>query len=139
MTAALEGPGGCRDLATECQETAIELDPDNTGTVLEVQLACAVATQVCYGGVFQPFLDSSDRNPFDVTQDKSIQFAPPYAIGFLNREWVQKRLGVDIAGGKGVNYTSTNPAVLQCKSAPPPPFSAFFIFLRRVGREGGES
>lgn len=118
---AFEKPGGCKDQAIECQDLAAQLDPDNTGTVLAVQYACGMATDACSTEVYGPFLQYSGLNNFDITQDSGTQFPAPYAHGFLNRESVQKKLGVDIAGGKGVNYTYLNPDTLICETTTPRP------------------
>lgn len=117
VTEALEGPGGCREQAVACQDLAIKLDPQNTGTNPEVQAVCGPATFFCSLSVYGPYLDESvGLKDFDITQETANQFSLPYANGFLNRESVQKKLGVDIAGGKGVNYTYTNPGILACES-----------------------
>lgn len=116
VTEALEAPGGCREQAVACQDLAIELDPQNTGTNSQVQAVCGPATLFCSAFVYGPYLDESvGRKDFDITQVPGAQFSLPYANGFLNREPVQKKLGVDIAGGQGVNYTYTNPAVFACE------------------------
>lgn len=116
VTEALEGPGGCREQAVACQDLAIELDPQNTGTNTEVQELCKAATFLCSFSVYGPYLDPSvGLKDYDITQEPEVQFSPPHANGFLNRESVQKKLGVDIAGGKGVNYTYANSGILACE------------------------
>lgn len=105
---AFERPGGCGEQAAACQNAAITLDPENTGAVETVQGLCAVATMTCWFEVYGPFEEISGLNPFDITQTSSTQFPEPYANGFLNREEVQMKLGVNIAAGKGVNYTNSN-------------------------------
>ena len=116
VTEALEAPGGCREQASACQDLAIQLDPENTGMDPEVQAVCGPATFFCSLSVYGPYLGGSvGLKDFDITQRTEKQFSLPYANGFLNRETVQKKLGVDIAGGKGVNYTYTNPGILACE------------------------
>lgn len=100
---------------------AIDLDPENTGAVQAVGETCGLATVTCSGSMYDPFLEHSGLNNFDITQDMGTQFPAPYANGFLNRESVQKKLGVDIAAGKGVNYTNLNQDTLICETSPPPP------------------
>lgn len=116
---SFEAPGGCKDQAVDCQELAIQLDPGNTGTVLEVNMVCASALAKCLE-IVGP-LEGAGLNGFDITQDSGTQFPEPYANGFLNRESVQKKLGVDIAAGKGVNYTYMNPYITDGKITPPCP------------------
>lgn len=109
---ALEKPDGCREQAEACQQAAIELDPENTGTNPDMGYECALATLTCMNDVYYPF-SGSGLHTFDITQGGESQFPAPYANGFLNRESVQERLGVDIAEGKGVNYTYTNMGIMS--------------------------
>lgn len=133
VTEALEGPGGCREQATACQELAIKLDPENSGTDPQVQAVCEPAALFCSLSVYGPYLDESvGLKDFDITQGKEKQFPPPYANGFLNRESVQKKLGVDITEGKGVNYTYINPGILACES--PTEACLEFLPVRRTDR-----
>lgn len=118
ITEALEKPGGCRDQAVMCQEMATALDPENTGGVPEVQGACGLGTDSCLQDVYMPVFFNSGVNEFDIAQGRDIQFPAPYAHGFLNRESVQEKLGVDIAGGKGVNYTVHNQGFTPGESSP---------------------
>lgn len=111
---AFEAPGGCKGQLIDCQDLAIQLDPDNTGTVLAVQMACGMAMLDCQA-VLEPYGDSGLSN-FDISHELGTQFPEPYAHGFLNRESVQKKLNVDIAAGKGVNYTYLNPMFLSCET-----------------------
>lgn len=116
MTEAFEAPGGCKEQVIDCQDLAIQLDPDNTGTVPAVQYACGMAMLDCQA-VLGPYADA-ELSTFDISHELGTQFPEPYAHGFLNRESVQKKLGVDIAAGKGVNYTYLNPNFLSCETAP---------------------
>ena len=113
---ALEKPGGCGDQTVACQEAAITLDPANTGLNPVVWGLCLTATMTCLEEVWSPIYDSG-LHSFDITHEITSQFPAPYANGFLNREWVQERLGLDIAEGAAVNYTYSNIAVFTGKSS----------------------
>ncbi|CAI4210324.1 unnamed protein product [Parascedosporium putredinis] len=74
----------------------------------DVQNACLAAFEVCLSDVHAPFETLSTLSPYDIAHNRSTQFPEPFAYGFLNREEIQQRLGVDIRGATA----STIPLVI---------------------------
>ncbi|KAJ4296257.1 hypothetical protein N0V90_006302 [Kalmusia sp. IMI 367209] len=87
--------GGCNDLIDQCRAFATA-DPENTGTNATINEACATATQFCFQFVQGAYTETSGRNAFDISRPTLSVFPPNYIIGFLNQEWVQKDLGVQV-------------------------------------------
>jgi hypothetical protein len=117
--------GGCLDTSLECRRLAEEFDPENLGISVKVNQACELADIVCYEDLLVPLYKTgvsthqhmfcghrvirltmkSKRNPFDITQQYTTTWPPPFLVGFFNQHWVQADLGVP------VNFTVSSNAV----------------------------
>lgn len=117
--------GGCLETSLECRQLAAALDPQNLGNNFKVNQACGLADIACYDALLKPFLKSGvsmqphlfpahemvrlivnlKRNPFDITQQPTTTWPPPFLVGFFNQQWVQADLGVP------VNFTVSSNAV----------------------------
>ncbi|KAE8330581.1 Alpha/Beta hydrolase protein [Aspergillus sergii] len=91
-------PGGCLDMAVQCQELAQKLDPYNFGNNAEVNDACFAADEYCYENVLAVYA-LSGRDIHDLAEVPTTTVPLPYSDGFFNRAWVQNALGAL------VNYT----------------------------------
>ncbi|KAF2839401.1 alpha/beta-hydrolase [Patellaria atrata CBS 101060] len=104
---AVESEGGCLDLVKECRRLAAEVDPDNSGDVDRVNQACTDANDFCALYVESPYVDYSGLSFYDITQNSTTPFPPPWYQGFLSQHWVQGALGVPI------NYTQSIESVYR--------------------------
>ena len=72
---------------------------------------CGEARRAAEKVNFEPYFESREYGAYDITHPGADAFPPNYWIGFLNREWVQKALGVP------VNHTSQAIMVSQAFEA----------------------
>ncbi|KAF2087674.1 alpha/beta-hydrolase [Saccharata proteae CBS 121410] len=111
MVNTFSRPGGCKDMVKHCRSLASAGDAADTGLNITVNDACYKVYEICattYIGVYalsgRNFYDMAAETPNPAARLYADQYQP-YAIGFLNREWVQKELGVTI------NFTASSPVV----------------------------
>jgi carboxypeptidase C (cathepsin A) len=102
---AYERPGGCRDQINDCHTVARVFDPANTGINATVNQICSAAEGFCTREVRAPYIQTSGRNYYDITQVNPIPFPYPFTYGYLNQPHVQAALGVPL------NWTSGSRAV----------------------------
>ncbi|KAF7590878.1 hypothetical protein BBP40_002292 [Aspergillus hancockii] len=100
----LTKPGGCLDMAMECQEIAKKLDPLNSGDNAEVNTMCLAADMYCYANVLGVYA-LSGRDTHDLAAVPTTTVPAPYVDGFFNQRWVQEALGAP------VNFTSNSNVV----------------------------
>ncbi|KAK4503885.1 hypothetical protein PRZ48_004800 [Zasmidium cellare] len=89
-------PGGCLDMIQQCRSLGETYDPDNYGTNATVNGICANATLYCLQYVLGPYNQLSNRSVFDLAHENPDPFPPSYIIGYFNRAWVQRSLGVPL-------------------------------------------
>lgn len=88
--------GGCLDMIEQCRELGEVGDPDFYGTNYTVNAACTGATLYCFQYVLGAYNAFSNRSVFDMAHENPDPFPPSYLLGYFNREWVQKELGVPV-------------------------------------------
>lgn len=98
-----EKPGGARDSMYDCREAA----EDPAVNTNQSNAICSAGVEYVDDVMEGLFVNLSHRARFDITHPSKDPFPPPYFIGFLNQNWVQKALGVP------VNYTMSSPAVFE--------------------------
>lgn len=98
-TLALEAwssEGGCRDQIIACRQLAATSDPDYLSNDATVNAACFQATAFCYAQILGPYEALSNRSAFDMAALSPDPQPEPDLVGFFNREWVQRALGVPL-------------------------------------------
>ncbi|GAQ45451.1 hypothetical protein AtubIFM56815_011274 [Aspergillus tubingensis] len=98
-------PGGCRDMIIECRDAGELGDPLMYGDNETVNGICAEASEYCSREIKSLYTNTSGRGYYDIAHFTPDAALVPYFVGFLNRPWVQKALGVP------VNYTMSSEAV----------------------------
>lgn len=103
-------PGGILEHIGECQRLsrALEEAPGDTGEGPDagyVESYCRNASEHSSALLNGPYLESGRFGWFDVTHPSADPFPPNQHLGWLNRQWVQRALGVP------VNFTWHSPAV----------------------------
>lgn len=89
-------PDGCRDMILECRHIGDTYDPEQTGLNSTVNTVCLNALIYCAMDVVQGPYASFDRSVYDIGHFKPDPFPARSLIGFFNREWVQRELGVPL-------------------------------------------
>ncbi|KAI6257057.1 hypothetical protein MCOR19_006503 [Pyricularia oryzae] len=104
MTAAFNATGGCREQIETCQALAKEYDPMQTGVNATVNRICQDSETWCTNNIRDPYIATSGRDYYDVTQLEPTMFPDPFVPGYLNQREVQLALGVPL------NWTSSSSA-----------------------------
>ncbi|KAB8230790.1 Alpha/Beta hydrolase protein [Aspergillus alliaceus] len=91
----LTKPGGCMDMARQCQNLERKLDPDNFGNNAEVNALCFAADEYCYANVLAVYA-ASGRDIHDLAEATTTTMPEAYSDGFLNRRLVKEALGVPV-------------------------------------------
>lgn len=100
-------PGGCKDQITRCRRLAKEGDPHMYGNNAAVNKACQEADSYCSNTVEGPYILYSGRGYYDISHFDPDPFPPPYYLGYLSQNWVQKALGVPINFTESVDSVYT--------------------------------
>jgi len=96
----------CKSLISACRDVAAAKDPNNTGTIPEVNKACADTFAFCYGKMHKRVQDQG-YNVFDITAKVPGSFPPKYAAGYLNTATIQEALGVPL-NFSGLSYAASS-------------------------------
>lgn len=88
--------GGCKDQIVACRREAADGDPGMTGRNETVNKICAQASDYCNEHIENPYLAKSGRGYYDISHGLLDPFPPPFFLGYLSQQWVQKALGVPI-------------------------------------------
>ena len=105
QTHELHRPGGLLSLIRTCQAAARALDPNEHGDVSAVIKLCQAAKDFGENLSMEPYSASRKYGAYDITHPAADAFPSNYWVGYLNRGWVQKALGVP------VNHTSQSMGV----------------------------
>ncbi|SMR43760.1 unnamed protein product [Zymoseptoria tritici ST99CH_3D1] len=108
-------PGGCRDLMLKCRELGDLNDPNELSIDPTVNAVCAQATIYCATAVIQPYVYSG-RSRYDIAHFQPDPSPSQHHIGFFNRAWVQRELGVPL------NFTANSNNVFSAFYANGDPF-----------------
>lgn len=87
-------------MVKQCRSLGETYDPENYSTNATVNQICADATLYCLQYVLGAYNAVSNRSVFDITHENPDPFPPSHLIGYFNRAWVQRALGVPL------NFTS---------------------------------
>lgn len=110
MESNLTSPGGCLDLASQCQTAAAAVDPLDTGKNETIDGLCFNALQQCEAGVQAVPPLVSGLTVDDIAQPGPGTVLTPYYIGFFAQAWVQEALGA------AVNFTDNSGPILAAFS-----------------------
>lgn len=102
--------GGCQQLIQSCRDAAASKDPQNDGRVASVNEICRNAQDTCNNNVIGPY-QTSNRDPYDITQMMPDPFPPSTYLDYLNSGDVQAAIGVP------VNFSQSNDAVASAFQA----------------------
>jgi carboxypeptidase C (cathepsin A) len=99
-----ELPGGCQDLASQCNKEVVAQSHEGENVDEETEKLCQKAKAACWK-IQWPALETIGRSPYDIRASKANSF-PNYAyLEYLNSEDVLKSIGAK------VNFTENTPAV----------------------------
>ncbi|KAI1504824.1 Alpha/Beta hydrolase protein [Biscogniauxia marginata] len=98
--------GGCRDLITECRAVVSLQDPNNTGSVADVNSICQSAYHSCTDNVMLPYTDAG-RSVYDIAAFLPDSFPPSRYLEYVNTAAFQLAIGTTL------NYTETNNQVVS--------------------------
>ncbi|KAI1453303.1 alpha/beta-hydrolase [Annulohypoxylon moriforme] len=96
--------GGCRDLINQCRSAVAGKDPNNTGSVADVNSICESAYTSCTNNVMAPYSDAG-RSVYDISADLPDSFPPRRYLEYVNTASFQSAIGTSL------NYTETNTQV----------------------------
>ncbi|KAI1803303.1 alpha/beta-hydrolase [Daldinia bambusicola] len=99
--ASFYNDGGCRDLINKCRAAVAGKDPNNTGSVPDVNSICESAYNNCTNNVMLPYLDAG-RSVYDIAAPVPDSFPPRQYLEYLNTPAFQKAIGTRL------NYTEAN-------------------------------
>lgn len=102
--ASFYSDGGCRDLINQCRTAVAGKDPNNTGSVSDVNSICESAYTSCTNNVMAPYSDSG-RSVYDISAVLPDSFPPRRYLEYVNTASFQSAIGTSL------NYTETNPQV----------------------------
>ncbi|KAK6956881.1 hypothetical protein Daesc_002163 [Daldinia eschscholtzii] len=102
--ASFYNDGGCRDLINQCRAAVASKDPNNRGSVPDVNRICESAYNNCTNNVMLPYLDAG-RSVYDIAAPVPDSFPPRQYLEYLNTPAFQKAIGARL------NYTETNSQV----------------------------
>lgn len=109
-------PGGCKEQGDYCRALQAQETPNTYANTRTVATACSSAVDACQTVAGLSYNAGLERSTYDIADLLPITFPPPYAIGYLNNDWVQTALGAK------VNFTESNTVVNHSMSPP-----VFFI------------
>ncbi|OTB00287.1 hypothetical protein M426DRAFT_324430 [Hypoxylon sp. CI-4A] len=95
---------GCRDLINQCRTAVTTNDPNNTGSVPDVNTICASAYDSCTNNVMLPYSDAG-RSVYDISATLPDSFPPRQYLEYMNTRDFQAAIGTTL------NYTETNSQV----------------------------
>ncbi|KAI5922426.1 Alpha/Beta hydrolase protein [Camillea tinctor] len=98
--------GGCRDLITQCRAIVLSQDPNNTGSLADVNSICQSAYQNCYENVVLPYSDAG-RSVYDIAALLPDSFPPRLYLEYVNTAAFQLAIGTTL------NYTESNSQVIS--------------------------
>lgn len=87
---------GVIDQIHECQRLQKKLDPNDHGDVKRVTEYCHDAADYAENVTSMTYMMNGKHGWFDITHPAQDPFPAPYSAGFLNKQWVQKALGVPV-------------------------------------------
>ncbi|KAI1380519.1 alpha/beta-hydrolase [Hypoxylon crocopeplum] len=93
--------GGCRDLINQCRSAVASQDPDNNGSVPDVNSICESAYNNCTNNVMLPYSDAG-RSVYDISALLPDSFPPRQYLEYVNTPEFQAAIGTSL------NYTETN-------------------------------
>ncbi|KAI2627018.1 alpha/beta-hydrolase [Hypomontagnella submonticulosa] len=96
--------GGCRDLINQCRAAVAGQDPNNTGSVPDVNSICESAYNSCAENVMLPYSDAG-RSLYDISALLPDSFPPRRYLEYVNTAAFQTAIGTRL------NYTETNSQV----------------------------
>ncbi|KAI1651152.1 alpha/beta-hydrolase [Daldinia loculata] len=96
--------GGCRDLINQCRTAVASKDPNNSGSVPDVNHICESAYNNCTNNVMLPYSDAG-RSLYDIAAPLPDSFPPRRYLEYVNTPTFQKAIGTRL------NYTETNSQV----------------------------
>ena len=97
---------GCQQLIQQCRAAVTAMDPQSDGDITVVNQICQTAQQTCNQHVIGPY-QNSGRDVYDITQKTPNPFPSSIYLEYLNTAEVQAAVGAV------VNFTETNPSVLN--------------------------
>ncbi|KAI8961211.1 alpha/beta-hydrolase [Daldinia sp. FL1419] len=102
--ASFYNEGGCRDMINQCRTAVFTKDPDNSGSVPDVNQICEAAYKNCTNNVMLPYSDAG-RSLYDIAAPLPDSFPPRRYLEYVNTPAFQKAIGTRL------NYTESNSQV----------------------------
>jgi carboxypeptidase C (cathepsin A) len=107
MQQNLTKPGGCIDAINACWSSVDGPGAHDGASNLTSDQLCSQAFQLCEATVQLAYDKFSMRDDDDIAHSVLDSFPPEFAIGYLNRAWVQQALGAQ------VNFTINSAVALE--------------------------